>query len=204
MISPGQSRISEYMNYSSLKIRDKLGSKVRYLLKKSPINAGVTWPFGFYMYNIERFRFTHLLLKELELRYPGQSKSTLEDPVLYNPVLYEITAADLKHVRLEAACCAWLSWDNKTLEQQGVPADQLPGNLSYGLVLSYPEPIMRAACYLVGETKESELLSIDPETHYQAEQFALQRLKEAFPTLNKEDLENITRQQKHSLAEKPT
>lgn len=200
----GENKISEYMSYSSLKIRDKLGSKVRYILKKSAINTAVSWPFGFYMYYIEQFRFIHLLLKELELRYPDQSKSTLEDPVLYSPVLYEITAADLKNVRIEAACCAWLSWDNKTLEQQGVPANQLPDNLSYGLVLSYPVPIMRAACYLVGETKESELLSIDPVVHYQAEQFALQRLKEAFPALNKEDLKNITRQQKHSLAKKPT
>ena len=192
------------MNYSCLQIRDKLGSKVRYILKKSPVNAGVTWPFGFYMYTIERFRLTHLLLKELELRYPGQSKSTLEDPVEYRPVLHEITAADLNNIRLEAACCAWLSWDQQTLEQQGVPTDQVPDNLSYGLVLSYPEPIMRAACYLVGETREVELLAIPPETHYQAEQFALQELKSAFPTLNKEELENITRQQKHSLAQKPT
>jgi len=192
------------MNYSCLEIRDKLGSKVRYTLKQSPINVGITRSFGFYMYAIERFRLTHLLLKELELRYPGQSKSTLEDPVLYSPVLHKITAADLDKVRLEAACCAWLSWDNQTLEQQGVPADQIPDDLSYGLVLSYPEPIMRVACYLVGETKEEELLAIPPETHYQAEQFALQQLKRAFPTLNKEELKNITRQQKHSLAKKPT
>lgn len=191
-----------YINYYSLDLRDWLASKVRLLLKQQPVNQTPNNPLESYVYYLERFRFTHLMLNELQTYYPKQA--AVENTSLYHPVLFDITSIDTAQLRLEAACCAWLSWDGKTLKDHGVPVEQIPDGLSYGLVLRYPEPIMRAACYLVGETKEEELLyRITPEKHYQAEQFALQELRRAFALTEAEIDRILSGHRKHSLAIKP-
>ncbi len=191
-----------YINYSSLHLRDWLASKVRLLLKQQPVNQTPNNPLESYVYYLERFRFTHLMLSELKTYYPKQA--AVQDGSVYHPVLFDITSIDTARLRLEAACCAWLSWDGKTLKDVGVPVDQIPDGLSYGLVLRYPEPIMRAACYLAEETKEEELLyRITPEKHYQAEQFALQELRRSF-ALTETQIDNIlSGHRQHSLAVRP-
>ena len=186
-------------------MRDWLVSQLKYLMQRGPVNEIPSTPYQVFLYYIERFRVTHLLLAELEKYYPQQIQRSKEEPEVYRPVLYEITSADLNKVRVEAACCAWLSWDHKTLDELGVPKEQLPENLSYSLVLDYPEPVMRVACYITGETRAEEVQeNILPETHYMAEQYALQEMRGYFPTISNADIEAIKeRYAPNSLAVKP-
>lgn len=90
---------------------------------------------------------------------------------------------DINRVPVQAAAVAWLSFDGWRWDKEKYPG--FPEDLSYGLVLEYPQPILAATAWLAGLTDKG--FSLDDL--YSAHETALKRVKEHhFPELSEEGI----------------
>lgn len=140
---------------------------------------------------MKRYLTVQLILLDLETFYPEQFLCRDTEQDYFEPLLYKIISADINRICVEAACCAWLSWDSAVITGLEDLKHELPECLSYGLVLEYPSPILRAASFLAGFTKREELFSLPEHVHNQADLFALQQLRDLFPDLTQEDYKSL-------------
>jgi hypothetical protein len=180
-----------YINHSSLELREKLLSKLEHYSKRyglSPIPESLLDKYRYYE---ERYYVVQIIVQDLTRLYPGQVEPFEGDT--YAPTLYKLIKHDLDAVPLAAAMAAWISWDNWRFD-----GELKSKNLSYGLVLNYPHPMMRAACFVAGTTKEDELDNCIPlEKKKTADLYAVQ---EILKNQGKERIEILQKLKKHRLA----
>jgi hypothetical protein len=155
-------------------------------LRKTPRS-----PLGLYQYYNKRYLFVQVILSDIKEFYPGEFECSPAEADTFEPMFYKIISADMNRICVDAACCAWLSWDNKSLADFDLPAEQVPECLSYGLVLEYPRPLIRGASFLAGYTRREELLGMSEHIHNQADLFALQQVRGVFPELTQEDYNSL-------------
>lgn len=159
-----------YINHSSVELREKLLSKLEHYKRtngESPLPSSLL---SRYRYFEERYYIVQIIVQDLTRLYPGQVESFNEDT--HAPTLYKLIKHDLDAAPLPAAMAAWITWDNWRFD-----AELGEKNLSYGLILSYPHPMMRAACFAAGVTKEDELdYCIPLEKKKTADLYAVQEI----------------------------
>lgn len=159
-----------YINHSSLELRERLLSKLEHYKRTYDLSPVPSSLLSKYRYYEERYYVVQIIVQDLTRLYPGQVEPFEGDT--YAPTLYKLIKHDLDVVPLPAAMAAWITWDSWRFE-----GELASKNLSYGLVLNYPHPMMRAACFAAGVTKEDELdYCIPLEKKKTADLYAVQEI----------------------------
>jgi hypothetical protein len=158
-----------YLSYSNSCLRKQLLSRLEYYKR---VNGGLSpIPKSLldrYRYYEERYLVVQIVMYDLERFYDYKPEEDSD----YEPTLYRLMKADLARVPLPAALAAWLSWDDWRFTNELAEID-----LSYGLVLDYPQPLIRSASFVAGLTKTEELDECIPlETQKRADKFAIQEV----------------------------
>lgn len=102
-------------------------------------------------------------------------------------MINSVINTDITRVTIDLAAAAWLTIDEWRLHVE-FPDLEIPTDLSYGLVLQYPEPILRQARFLAGESVRDELQSIDQSLVSESKQFAIAQLRKIYRDRSDNDL----------------
>jgi hypothetical protein len=194
----------EYTAFSSISLRNTLASKMEvYKRRYGSLLVRPQDPLDMYNYYTKRYLAVQLLLAEYKKFYPKQAEDNLDDEG--RSVLISLVISDMNSFAMPGACAVWLTWDDWTPAKSGIPEEEIPEGLSYGLVLSYPRPIMRMACFLSGLTTREELVYLIPqEVQQTADKFALQQLRDFCRDFSEEQIEHKLRLVRKQLTSEQT
>lgn len=105
----------------------------------------------------------------------------------FEEVFSKLIQNDWSYACIEACMYAWLCIDKEETLKQLFPNDKiLPADLSYGLVLSYYEPVMRMACFLTRCTYAEERENLSEDVLKEAHDYALSNTLSKLKTLKSE------------------
>lgn len=156
-------------------LRDKLREVgiARLRKYKSPllIGGGIRRVYQYYF----RARMAAWIMDDaIEKHYPDHP----EGPKA-SAAINDVVNTDITRVTIDLAAAAWLTIDHWRLHVV-FPEIEIPSDLSYGLVLQYPQPMLRQAQFLVGQTVEEELKALDPHLLRESEGFALRQVQKVY------------------------
>lgn len=135
----------------------------------------------------------YLMNKTSLEKYPNDVVETVDVDYAV-PTVCAIAREDIKRVVFPAAAIAWLNYNHDFKWHVHGGANEVPEDLSYGLVLKYPEPILRSCYYFTGLLKNEEDPALPEEVVRTAQIYALRTLNELYyPELSEAEILNEVR-----------
>lgn len=161
-------------------LRDLGITRLRKFQNPLLIGGGITRVYTYYF----RARMAAWIMDDaIQEHYPDHP----EGPKA-SAAINDVVNTDITRVTIDLAAAAWLTIDHWRLHV-AFPNIDIPSDLSYGLVLQYPQPVLRQAQFLAGHTVMDELKAIDDSLISESKGFALRQVQKVYKDKTNRDIE---------------